>query len=119
MLHERETLTQYGRRDGEPAFRRAPRTGLDQGDISMIAGDVTVEQATALVRSRLVEGHPDHAVRFTTVGALRSAGFLVENTPTRMNPEHVSVTWPGDWTGDVCERFESCFTNDVDGGSDD
>lgn len=54
----------------------------------------------------------------TTVGRLRERGFLVEHSPTRGNPLHVSVFAPSfeatgepvPWDDVVAVRFNACFT---------
>jgi len=68
------------------------------------------------VRHGRREFFPWDAVRYTTVGRLRDAGFRVESTPSRMIPNHVSVQYDGDWTDDVAKRFDDCFDQPAGGG---
>jgi hypothetical protein len=107
-LADSESLSQFGNHfkpEGGPAFRRAPRWGKEQA-ISVIAGRIGVKRAAVLVRGNV---HPGDGVRHTVVGRLRGEGFAVRHTPSPMNPDHVSVSYPGDWTEKVSQAFDDCF----------
>lgn len=89
-----EILTQYGqeREDGR-GFRGQPRFDRDERDVSMIAGKLSVIEAIRLISSRSTLA-PQDAVRHFSVGALREADYVVVHTPTKRNPDHVSVIAP-------------------------
>src|SRR5829696_1257667 len=114
-------LTQFGMRSpalpsgrGPANFRMAPRP--HEQDVSLLAGRLTTREAAMAVRHGRREFFPWDAVRYTTVGRLRDAGFRVESTPSRMIPNHVSVQYDGDWTDDVAKRFDDCFDQPAGGG---
>jgi hypothetical protein len=81
----------------------------------MILGEVDATAASMLVTRVLT---PRATRRVTTAGRLREQGFLVEHSPTRGNPLHVSVFPPTDegtgelltWDDAVATRFNACFT---------
>lgn len=74
----------------------------------MIFGRVTVAEAKACVG--LPGATASDGARYTTVGALRAAGFVVKRSPTRRNEKHVSVLLPGQvWGDDHAARFNECF----------
>jgi len=99
---------------GPPSFRTAPRP--HERDVSLLAGRLTVREAAMAVRHGRREFFPWDAVRYTTVGCLRDAGFLVQSTPSRMIPNHISVEYDGHWTDDVVKRFDHCFDQPAGGG---
>jgi hypothetical protein len=111
-----EHLTQYGCTTSDPVFRSHPRPEVDGLDISLIRGMLTVEAATMIVRRRGYVITGADVVRHTTAGTLRDAGFVVEHTPNRKNPAHVSVRWPGDWTDEVSKDFADCFEEEASDG---
>jgi hypothetical protein len=121
-LKARQVLSQYGARSPTlvvsivARFRTAPRAS--EGGVSLIAGRLTPRQAAMIVRHEYLPVRD--SVRYTTVGRLREAGFRVRSTPTRMNPDHVSVEYDGVWTddGDVSKRFDDCFDQPVWGDGD-
>ena len=49
------------------------------------------------------------AVRYATIGALRSAGFSVLYDQSKRIPEHLSVSYPDPWDENVMEKFSNCF----------
>ncbi len=105
-LEDHEQLTQYGTLSG--GFHRMPRPS-DQNSLSLLAGWWSLEQATKQVRKTDVA--PDDAVRYCTAGALRLQGFEPKRTPTRRNPEHVSVELQEGsiWNETNCNAFDACF----------
>ena len=51
-------------------------------------------------------------MRHCTAGALRNAGFVVTHTPSRMNPDHISVTLPdgaAQWDDGQANGLEMTF----------
>jgi hypothetical protein len=111
-LQADHVLTQYGvrlpvGRQFRVDFHRAPRP--HERDLSVLAGHLTPRQAAMLVRQEFLSWR--EAVRYTTVGCLRDAGFRVRSTPSRGIPNHVSVEYDGIWTDDdgVAKRFDDCF----------
>ena len=57
----------------------------------------------------------DDRVRYTTVGALRRAGFVPTHKPSRLNPNHIVVVHSEqsvDWDADVIRAFTMCFDGD-------
>lgn len=97
-------LTQYGRHSS--GFRRKPRKS--EAAISLILGRLTLEQTVQIV-PETEEPTEDDRVRYVLAERLIEQGFEALRTPTRKNPDHVSVAWPGDWDDDVADTFESCF----------
>lgn len=83
-------LTQYGQELSSPRFRSGPRTG--EVELSMLLGAMSAQAAAALVvgPTRAIELR-GHLVRYVRIGRLRAAGFIVEHTPSRRIPQHVSV----------------------------
>lgn len=78
---------------------------------SMILGRVAIEEAKRLVSMPVVVA--GDGVRYTIVGALRKAGFVVEHTPNQGNAKHVSVRTAGEvWGDDHAARFAQCFTEE-------
>lgn len=76
----------------------------------MIAGEVSLEEACMRVPQR--RPRAGDVIRRTTVGLLRTAGFIVEHTPELSFPEHVSVAVPGEperWHPEWRMRFEGAF----------
>lgn len=105
-----EELSQYGskrRPINGHYFKRKPGP-YDTDGLSMSRGRIEPKNACTLV-GQLVS-QPGDGVRYTTVGALRGAGFQVRHTPNQGNPGHVSVSRPGVWDQEVQETFEGCFT---------
>ena len=109
-LSDATVLSQYGRVDGDrPIFRSGPRPGRETSQ-SMSVGPCSLDEIV-----RKVLGRPSQdvdRVRHTTVGLLRSAGFVVTSTPTVRNRDHVSVAVPGNrvpWDDEEQARFDSCF----------
>jgi hypothetical protein len=60
----------------------------------MLWGHLGQRDAARLVR-RGYEPDDRDVARYCTAGGLRAVGFVVDNTPTRWNPDHVSVSVPG------------------------
>jgi hypothetical protein len=113
-LQDEEQVTQLSDAGGA-TFRDAPRAHLERG-LSVIRGKIEVEEAEMLVRVRPTS--TDNRVRYASVGVIRAAGFAVVHTPSRTNPTHVSVVWPGDdwrtqqvipWSPEVMLKFAACF----------
>lgn len=107
-------LSQYGSTTsppGGPPFRSAPRD-RDKGGVSMTRGRLSAGQAHSVVG--LQAPREGDGVRWTTVGRLRGAGFVVIPDPKQGNPNHVivSIASGGDWVPDDAERFNQCFTED-------
>jgi hypothetical protein len=81
--------------------------------MSLIIGRQT-PMAAALLVTKAVQ--PSAIARYTSVGRLRGAGFIVTHSPTRGNPLHVSVFPPNDqhgpkeWDGPMAKLFKECFT---------
>ena len=107
-IRDQEEVTQRvcRGRDAVPEIN-APRP-RDMGRVSVIRGRVTPSEAYDVVRKGGTPG-PDDGARYTTVAALRRAGFVVTHSPNPRNPDHVSVSYPGDWGSDVALLFKSCF----------
>lgn len=107
VLGDDEIVTQFGRDD---EFRNSPR--LDrENDVSLIRGQVTATRAAKIVGIRNpVEG--TEVVRHAAVGTLRARGFVVNHTSRVRNRKHVSVTFEGDWSNEVCEALDSAFTEE-------
>ncbi len=106
-LGDHETLTQYGSLS-YGGFRCRPRPS-DHDGLSLVRGDVGVHEAVRLVVKRLPA--TGDAVRTTTAGELRHAGFEVTSTPTKRNKNHVSVNCAdrGDRDDDRVASFDQCF----------
>lgn len=99
-----QEVTQYGQlRTG---FRRSPRWDRERA-VSVIAGRLDVEQATLRVTGR--RARRGDAVRYSTVGRLHGAGFVTRSDPQLLNPAHVLVEYPGEWSEDIGEAFDECF----------
>jgi hypothetical protein len=126
-LPDETDLTQYGQREpvdseGEearfadlPTFRNRVRDFQNppEVDISLIRGRIGEQDAGKIVCRKYVRmARAIHAVRYTTAGELRSKGFIVTHSPTKRNPDHVSVEWRGDWTDEVSATFDTCFGTD-------
>lgn len=109
-------------------FRTQPRVEYEV-DISLLRGnDWTAESASRYI---LRGEDPDQrklrrvALRQTTAGQLRAAGFGVVHTPGRFrNGPHVSVVYPDSrpleehtipWPPEVSERFVACFAGHEEG----
>lgn len=106
-IQDSETLTHYGTTTEE--FRNEPRWATES-ELSLIVGGVDPLLAGDIVRPSGALNDGTDSARYTTAGALRAEGFDVRHSPTRRNPDHVSVGWPGDWTMEVSIAFDSCFT---------
>ena len=115
-LPDSAPLTQYGEQSSSsPGFRDRLRPQIGETEISMILGEVDATAASMLVTHVLT---PGAVRRVTTAGRLRQQGFLVQHSPTRGNPLHVSVFPPSDdatgefipWDDAVAVRFNACFT---------
>ena len=73
-----------------------------------------------LVRGRPSGTPEDDRVRYSTVGKLRDAGFIVTHKPNRKNPNHILVTHSShgvDWPIELEETFSMCFDVDAEGGA--
>lgn len=106
-------VTQYGRRGRNGwVFWNHPKAGQDE--LSLLAGRYPVDTTTILIARRDVD--PNDAVRYATVGCLEEAGFTLERTPNRRNPDHVSVKLDGLWDDAAGDRFDACFEKPVTEG---
>ncbi|MDT5023913.1 MAG: hypothetical protein QOE61_339 [Micromonosporaceae bacterium] len=120
-LADSADLTQYGEEItiGEATFRNRLRVAMDETEISLILGRVDRVAASVLVTKVIM---PAAVVRYTTVGILRSQGFIVVHSPTKTNRLHVSVHpptaggEPAEWDDKLASTFDECFT--VEGGAD-
>ncbi len=93
-----------GERDG---FRGIPRPERNESGMSVQLGRLTPAEMVELMMGR--SPRPHDAVRHTTAGKLREAGFVITHAPTRFHPEHATVEFPGEWTQDVVESWHDCF----------
>jgi hypothetical protein len=87
----------------------------------LMAGGWTLAQVSEYVRrSPATQAILERAaMRSTTAGALREAGFAVVHTPGAIvKGPHVSVVWPkaqpldrhvATWSAEVSAKFDSCF----------
>lgn len=93
-IEDDEVLTQYGQEgpDGS-CFRGQPRFNDGEVELSMIVGKLTPKQALSLIASHRL-ACPMDAVRYFRVADLREREYVVRHTPSRNNPDHVSVTAP-------------------------
>jgi len=112
QIGDEEPLTQYGRADSDEhcsdsRFRCIPRFEDGEQDVSLLRGQLSVEEAAWAVCRRAAR--PGDLVRHTTAQALRNAGFLVSHTPTRRNKGHVSVEYQGKWTENMRKAFDLAF----------
>lgn len=114
-------VTQYGNADrlanGRP-FRRQPRP-QDRAGLSVHGGLVSLQTLVQVLSA----GTPRHVapgdmMRIASVDGLAVAGFEVVPDPTRRNPKHTRIEYPGDWSDDVCERFDQCWTSPLMGSDD-
>jgi hypothetical protein len=107
-LDDGEWLTQRiaRGRDAPPEIDR-PRP-QDRDGVSASRGRKTPAEMYHVVRKG---GHcgPDDGVRHARVGALRDAGFKVRHSPNQRNPDHVTISYPGDWDDYVALLFKQCF----------
>ncbi|GGM32945.1 hypothetical protein GCM10011608_16780 [Micromonospora sonchi] len=115
-LRDDVDLTQYGE-DGE-GFRSCLRVDIGETEMSLIIGRQS-KMAVALLVTKAAP--PWATARYTTVGALRQAGFEVVHSPTRGNPLHVSVFppsgphGPAEWDDAMATSFDKCFTESTGG----
>lgn len=110
-IGEDEYLSQYVTREaGQPRLRNRPRL-RDIDGLSLTAGKLTPAEARKPVR----RGSPteDDGVRHVRTGDLRAEGFIVENTPSRRNTEHVSIRYPREWDDQVASTFNGCCSDPV------
>jgi hypothetical protein len=70
---------------------------------------LSAEEAHRLVVRRGAYNPAVDVVRSSTVGDLYDAGFEVRRAPTVAIPDHVLVSYDGDWDEVVGERFDACF----------
>jgi len=119
-------LTQFAWRPS--SFRIRPRADRGELGLSVLIGRLTVEEAARYV----LMGQPpparqlaSAAVRLTTAGDFRRAGFAVVHTPGRVKPGiHATVVWPntdpircpdGNWNTQVSDLFNMCFNEQQKG----
>ncbi len=107
-----EVLTQHGKK-GKPyqnTLRDLKHPPRREKALSMILGDADVEEATDIRFGGIRSHYEQYAVRHTTAGALRKAGFKVVHTGNYPgNPYHVSVYPRGPWGSDEALSFDGCF----------
>jgi len=114
-----EVLTQHGVRLTHGTFRFRNRLRADKEppelDMSLILGEVTPNEAGAIRfrGPRTAKDLSRDAVRTTTAGTLRAAGFVVFHTPRRLNRRHVSVYRDEQWDDVVAMKFDRCFGRGV------
>lgn len=92
---------------GSLEVQNGPRV-KDRGRVSLILGLVTPEEAFRIVRKTAAAPTTDDGVRYTTAEQLRDAGFVVEHAPNNRNPDHVTVSYPGEWDSAVALLFSEC-----------
>lgn len=108
-LADAEELTHYGKKEprltccssGTCQFRHLLRSF--EKSLSVVLGHLSPKDVGPKI------GQPSGGARYTTVGTLRTAGFIVKHTPNQENPEHVSVHVTDEWTRDHGDRFNACF----------
>lgn len=99
-----ECVSQYGSRiTGSPVFRERPRLS-DEGEVSVSLGTLTPAEVRSHVRLGGVPTSEDGA-RYVRAGDLRIEGFEVVHKPTRRNPDHAVVRYPGEWDESVVGAF--------------
>ncbi len=105
-LEASDEVTQYGLvKATGPDFKIAPVA--DQRSLSLIHGRVDPDGAARLVMNRA--GRRRDAVRFSTIGKLQEAGFVVVRAPLDWFREHLEVYGEGNWDDNDSERFNDCF----------
>lgn len=111
-----EVLTQHGK-SGKPfqnTLRQLRHPPGPERDMSLILGAADAVEATKLRFGYPQRDYSKYAVRYTTAGALRRAGFRVEHTGRYPgNPYHVSVFAEGDWGPDQASAFDACFSEEA------
>lgn len=115
-LQPDEPVTQFGTRSDagvqlDPPFQNRPRP-CDTDGISVILGRLSAAEAMPLVRT-IKRLRPGDGVRYSTVGNLRGAGFVVTHTPSGRNSRHASVSLPSDWGDDAGEAFDLCWDEPI------
>lgn len=120
-LADEEVVTQYGQisRTGVDDFKDRPVRPDRVNGLSMFRGKGSVKDLVARVARKRAVRDTD-AVRHTTVGLLRNAGFAVHRAPSPGFPEHLCVTLldeDAEWTDDDAKRFDGCFTEKIWGES--
>lgn len=114
-IDDDQVLTQFGAKQDivalDPPFRRKPRQGRET-NVSLILGRLSPAEASRIVRRSLAPA-PFDGVRYATAGKLRAAGFVVMHTPSRMNPNHVSVSRTTEWGANEESAFDECFDEPV------
>lgn len=111
-IRDGEVLSQRVSRgpDSQPDIDQ-PRP-KDRGKVSVVRGRKSPAELFHLVRKgHTRDNHRDDGARYTTAGELRGAGFTVEHSPNRRNPDHVSVSYSADWDAEVALLFKSCFAD--------
>lgn len=91
---------------GRSSQRNALRS--HETGISVVLGKHSPSEAVALAFGRPVA--PGDGVRHAPVGVLRSLGFSVEHSPSRMNPLHGVVKSADTWDDNA---FASCFDEPI------
>lgn len=109
-LADDEWVTQFVFYDASPQNWPRPR---DKDGLSVLRGQLDVDEAAYYVRLQVHEPYEGDSVRHTTVGNLRAAGFEVLLTPSRRIPIHVSVSREAEWVENDRHRFDECFSDQL------
>jgi hypothetical protein len=112
-VRDGDELTQFVTKD---LLRDRPHS--EEQELSMLLGMLSPMAAVTCIIRKRSSVVPTDGVRYTTAGALRSAGFEVASTPEKGNPLHVSVRCPQDWDDDVAQVFSSCLGAPIWEGGD-
>jgi hypothetical protein len=116
-------LTQFAWKVG--AFRDIPRHERDERGLSVLVGEVSIQDAATYVlmgEAPTARQLSRAVVRLTSAGDLRAVGFAVVHTPGRIKEGiHASVVWPDDdpvarpdghWDTELSALFNSCFNEE-------
>ena len=121
-IGDEEVLTQHAKVAGE--YITARRTSPAEDELSLMRGELTVEQACrqrAGTRAVVQDDIDMAGVRYARAGDLRAAGLAVIHTCGLKGEGygHVSVAWPAsepldvqdpDWPPKVQRDFNACCT---------
>lgn len=81
--------------------------------LSGTRGRLTPGEAYRVVRGSKGHVNKDDGVCYATAGKLRANGFTVEHTPGLRNPDHVTISYDGDWDESVALLFKTSFSEEV------
>lgn len=97
----------------EFGFRSSLRVDEGEEYLSMLEGQMTLEEAVPLVNRGDTAGEGDCA-RVTTGTVLETAGFILVRWPTNTIPNHIAVFQKEEiWDDETTLRFSRCFTEFV------